>query len=633
MLWSLPLLPALAALVLPLAGGSRFYLGAIACGGTALTFILALFAGASGWTSQLEWSEALSLQLSLTPLSATVAALVPLIASAILCWAAAHEDEGGLTRLLALLLLFAGGMELLVAADDLLTLLIGWEIVGACSWALIGHEWREIENPSSGRYAFVTTRLGDLGLFIAAIAAFAGTGSFSYSALSGLASPYIEIVAFGILIAAASKSGQVPFSPWLFRAMAGPSSVSALLHAATMVAAGAYILIRLHPALQTATGFSEAVMTVGLVTALAGGLVALVQDHAKKLLAASTSAQYGLMFVAVGAGYPGVALLHLVAHAGFKALLFLAAGTVSSHAETFDLHEMGSGKSLRTAAWLSGAGALALAGVPPLGGGWTKEMVVTAAGHASIWLAIGVMFSGALTAAYAARFQLLSFAPETASGQGGGAGRGELAGMSVLAALTIALSALWLPPVYQMFAKLLSVHFPSLRPIETAASLSLMAGGLFAGWLLARRHLDRRVFNGGEFVAAWLGLPAAIDLWVVRPAVWLAHASSRFDDRWIDAGLFAISGAVRSLSGAFTRGDRRLVDRGVLLAADLTTALARLSAVAGEKMADEIPEGSGRFTGFGGKYAQQLQTGLSHHYYAIIACGGALLFTILLIGS
>ena len=128
------------------------------------------------------------------------------------------------------------------------------------------------------------------------------------------------VVGFGLLLAAASKSGQIPFAPWLFRAMSGPISVSALLHAATMVAAGAFILLRLEPFLASMPGLPGAIIAVGAATALSGGIVALLQTHAKRLLAASTSAQYGLMFVAVGAGYPGVAFLHLVAHAAFKAL-------------------------------------------------------------------------------------------------------------------------------------------------------------------------------------------------------------------------------------------------------------------------------------------------------------------------
>src|SRR5699024_3437171 len=143
---------------------------------------------------------------------------------------------------------------------------IGWELVGACSWALIGHHWRDITNPRAGLYAFVMTRFGDLGLFLAAMAAFAGTGSFAYTALAQLDVPLLHLLVFGLLLSAADKSGQIPFAPWLFGAMAGPPSVSALLHSATMVSAGAYLLARLQPVLDRVEWFAPTTMTIGLTT-------------------------------------------------------------------------------------------------------------------------------------------------------------------------------------------------------------------------------------------------------------------------------------------------------------------------------------------------------------------------------
>ena len=173
-----------------------------------------------------------------------MAILVPLIALPVLAYAAFHEEGRGLRRLVAILLVFVGGMELLVVAADFLTLLIGWELVGVCSYLLIAHDWRERENTASSLYAFLMTRFGDLGLFAAAMAVFSVTGSFSYGGLAAMEGAPAIVVGFGLLLAAASKSGQIPFAPWLFRAMAGPTSVSALLHAATMVAAGALVLDR-----------------------------------------------------------------------------------------------------------------------------------------------------------------------------------------------------------------------------------------------------------------------------------------------------------------------------------------------------------------------------------------------------
>lgn len=634
MLWSLALVPIAVGVALFASGvKARLWLGVAACATMALTFVLAWIAAAADWTGRLAWSETLELVVALTPLSATVAMLVPAIALPVLGYAASHEERPGLARLIALLLVFIGGMELLVIASDLLTLLIGWELVGACSWALISHRWRDVENAASGLYAFIMTRLGDLGLFAAAMAAFAGAGSVAYDDLATLEAPYLQILAFGLLLSAASKSGQVPFAPWLFRAMAGPTSVSALLHAATMVAAGAYLVARLHPVLAAADGFSEAAIAIGLATALTGGLVALLQNHAKKLLAASTSAHFGLMFVAVGAGYPGVALLYLVAHAGFKALLFLAAGVAGDRAETFALDRMGLGRALPFMAALSAVGALALAGLPPLGGGWTKEAIVSAAGHESLWIAVGVMIAGALSAAYAMRFQRLAFGRADEPSEGEAPGYAEYAGLGALAFFTLALSVLWLPAVHDQVATLLGIEIPKSKTAEVIASLLLLGLGLSVGLLLARRYPALGSRGAPAAFADWLGLPTLIRTGLTQPFDRLARAAGWVDDHVIDALPSGVATGTRLASRAFAVRDRRVVDCGVEASAAFAAWLAKLGDQIGERIADGLPEGSARLVGMSGEDARRLQTGLSHHYYALVVFGAAVIITLLIIGS
>lgn len=634
MLWSLALVPIAVGVALFASGvKARLWVGMAACATMALTFLLGWLAAAAEWTGRLAWNETLQLVAALTPLAATAAMLVPVIALPILGYAAAHEERPGLPRLIALLLIFVGGMELLVIAGDLLTLLIGWELVGACSWALISHRWHDAEAPASGLYAFIMTRFGDLGLFAAAMAAFAGAGSVAYDDLAGMDAPYLQLLAFGLLLSAASKSGQVPFAPWLFRAMAGPTSVSALLHAATMVAAGAYLVARLHPVLSTAPGFSEAAIAIGLTTALAGGLVALLQNHAKKLLAASTSAHFGLMFVAVGAGYPGVALLHLAAHAGFKALLFLAAGVAGDRAQTFALNRMGLGRALPLMAALSAVGALALAGLPPLGGGWTKEAVVTAAGHKSLWLAAGVMLAGALSAAYATRFQRLAFGRSDDAPEGKVPTVAEYAGLGALAFLTLVLSVLWHPAVHDQVALWLDVEIPKPKTAEFVASLLLLALGLSVGLLLVRRYPALGSQGAPAAFADWLGLPTLIRAGVSQPFDRVASWAGWLDDRVIDAGPRTVARAARFASRAFAIRDRRVVDAGVEASAAFAAWLAKLGDQIGERIADGIPEGSAQLVGMSGEDARRLQTGLSHHYYALVAFGAALMITILIMGS
>ena len=305
--------------------------------------------------------------------------LVPLIALPVLLWAAAMEDEVGLPRLLGLLIGFTGAMELLILAADLLVVAIAWELLGVFSWALIAHQWQDDSKVAAANYAFNATRIGGLGLWFAAGATLAVGGNFDFSTMSSPGSSFWgHIMAAGIVIAAASKSGQGPFAPWLFKAMEGPSSVSALLHSSTMVAAGAWLLIRLHEPLAAISWFSPVAITLGLATALAGGITAIVQVDAKRLLAASTSAQYGLMIAATGAGYAAAGLVHLVTHAAFKALLFLAAGAAINAAGThslFEMRKMGLARRLPIIAAAGWVGTLALAAIPPLGAAWTQGKI------------------------------------------------------------------------------------------------------------------------------------------------------------------------------------------------------------------------------------------------------------------
>lgn len=630
MLFSLAIAPVLGGLAtLAMKTPSRHTLGLLAGATLALTLVLAVLATVFGWRGALDWGAGLALTAELTPLSAAMAILVPVIALPILVYAAAHEAEDGLKRLIAILLVFSGGMELLVIASDFLTLFIGWEIVGACSWALISHDWRKADNPAAGRYAFLATRLGDLGLFAAAMAAYAATGSLSFAALDEADTPLIAVVAFGVLLSAASKSGQVPFSPWLFRAMAGPTSVSALLHAATMVAAGAYLLIRLEPYLAGVPGFSATAIAIGLVTAIAGGLVALIQAHAKKLLAASTSAHYGLMFVAVGAGYPGIAALHLVAHAAFKAALFLAAGLAGERAKSFALERMGFARAMRLVATSSAIAALALAGAPPLGGGWTKEEIVSAAGHTSGWIAAGVIVAGFFSAAYAARFQLLAFGWPRGFRRVAGDHRAEIAAIGALAGLTLLLSLLWVPAIGETLARLVGVDLPESGAIEVVMSLSAVALGLVVGAVIAGR---RGLFSSESRLTEWLGLSTIINDVVVDPVQRLSIAAAWIDDHLIDGVRHGVVRLALHASRAFAARDDRVVDGGVRLTAAFAGWLARIGEKIGERITDGLPEGSAMLVGLSGRDIRKLQTGLSHHYYALIAAGSALTILVLLLG-
>ncbi|MFD2436050.1 NADH-quinone oxidoreductase subunit 5 family protein [Modicisalibacter luteus] len=418
-LWAVSLVPLLLAAVVYLLGRrlGRAGLVLLAVSGLMMVLVMVGLAEALGVSSHYVWSEAMTLGLAMSPAGRVAAVLVPLVALPIVIYASYHDltrhgdsvRVGSGARLLAMLVAFVGAMELLVLANDLLTLLIAWELIGACSWALISHRWGEPHVPRDATTAFLVTRFGDLGLYIAAGAVFAGSGGFGYDDLAQLQGGLKHVAVAGILLAAAAKSAQLPFSAWLFAAMSGPVPVSALLHAATLVSAGLYLLVRLEPTLSAVAWFAPVTIAIGLVTAFAGSIAAACQWHAKKLLAASTSAQYGLMWIAVGAGYPGAAMMYFIAHAFMKAGLFLSAGEAERQVGTFDLARMRLGRLLPGVAVMALLSSLALAGIDPLGAAWAKEQIIAAASDVGTWLALLIIPVGGLSAFYATRFQRLSY--------------------------------------------------------------------------------------------------------------------------------------------------------------------------------------------------------------------------------
>ena len=656
-LWLVSLLPVAAGLVLWMAGRGRSRSGL----GTAAGLTLAVTGGLAGWgaaaggTASYRWGAGLDLHLSVDDPAAVALVLVPAVALPVVVYAAAHEPVRGLARLVGALVGFVGAMELLVLAGDLLTLLVAWELVGAFSWALIAHEWWHADKPTAAAHAFVTTRAGDLGLFAAAGAALAGVGSLRYDALGGLSGGWLHLLVAGIVLAAAAKSAQVPFSPWLFSAMAGPTPVSALLHAATMVAAGAYLLVRLQPVLDRAAWFAPAVIAIGLATALAGGLVAAVQQHLKKLAAASTSAHYGLMFVAIGAGVPAAALAHLVTHAALKAPLFLSAGVAMAAAGTSQLAGMRLGRALpRLAVW-TGLSVLALAAVPPLGAAWTKEAIGAAAGHWAAWLAVAVAVAGLFSALYATRFQLLAYGPprlrRPADEAGSGGGPDDRPNLAVEATIavggvaSVALGVLWLPGAEGVVESIAGGTLVPGKTWEAALSFALVALGvvLAAGGNAVLRVLRQRVVPVARVASAaigatrdvvddWMALPRVAKAAVVDPVLGAAAAADRFDVAVLDAPARAAATLGRRLSARVAREDARVVDAGVRAVAALARWAARVGATVTERGVDFGVGGLARLTGAGGRALRRLHTGLAHHYYVAIVAGAAVVLVVATVG-
>ena len=633
---ALPLVPLAAALLLvPLRTRPRL-LGAIAVTALLITLALGVWAAVDEPAADLRWSPAVEMQLNIQGFGRVMVVLIPLVAAPIVAYAAATETEA-LRRLLAIMLTFVAAMLLLVSAADFLTLLIAWELIGATSWALIGHNWREPANVQSATQAFITTRFGDLGLYVAAGILFAEKGSFAFADLTGVNSPALDIIAAAVLLAAAAKSAQLPFSPWLFSAMAGPTPVSALLHSATLVAAGAYLLILLSPALEPAGWFLPLVAGIGLATALAGGVVATLQTHIKRVLAGSTSAQYGLMFIAIGASSPAAAGAQLVAHALFKSLLFLGAGVAIHASGSNEMSGLRLGRALPRLAALSAVGALALAAVPPMGAAWTKEQIVAAAAHSSTGLAIGALVAGFFSAFYAVRFHLLVWG--TASNRAGDAstnryrpGQVEFASMALLAVATAILTALWLPGAQEAVEEAAGGSLFEAAAWEFVASIALIAVAfVLARWLFEHGRLLDLGLSPQLQVAAgdWLSIPAAMKVLVADPVLSLSRFLARFDNRVVDAGVRTTAAIAGSMSRLFSLRAELTIDGVVEMAAKMTMLTAGRSRVTDEEAVDGAVEGSARWFGVMGKASRGLQTGLAHHYYVILVVGLAAIVAVL----
>ncbi|MCH5676030.1 NADH-quinone oxidoreductase subunit 5 family protein [Streptomyces gilvus] len=375
-------------------------------------------------------SVPIELSLHLDGFAALVAVLVGVVATCVQIYSTGYlRDDPRYPSYAALVSLFTSAMLLVVYSGDLIVLLVGWEIMGICSYFLVGHYWETPEARAASIKAFLVTKLGDVPFLIGLFALATETGSFRITkvlgavAHGGLGHP--TVIALLLLAGVAGKSAQFPLHSWLPDAMAGPTPVSALIHAATMVAAGVYFVARLLPVFEASRAAMVVLAVMAAVTMLGSGLAALAQDDIKRVLAYSTIGQLGYMTGALAVGERGAAVFHLLTHGAFKALLFLAAGVVIHAAGTNSLAAMSRVSNLRDrvpdAFWTMTVALLALAAIPPFSGFFSKESVLGAAEHvvtghtehvpaASGWITlVAGLLTALLTAAYATRLWLLAF--------------------------------------------------------------------------------------------------------------------------------------------------------------------------------------------------------------------------------
>jgi NADH-quinone oxidoreductase subunit L len=331
-------------------------------------------------------------------------------------------DDPDRRRFFAYLNLFVAAMLLLVLADNYLGLYAGWESVGLASYLLIGFWDAKPSAATAARKAFVVNRVGDVGLAVALMVMFGAVGSVSFGAVFGateqLGHGTLTVIGLSLLFAACGKSAQVPLQSWLGDAMEGPTPVSALIHAATMVTAGVYLIVRSGPVFDAAPAAQTAVVLVGAVTLLFGAFIGCAKDDIKKALAASTMSQIGYMVLAAGlgpAGYP-VAILHLITHGFFKAGLFLGAGSVM-HAmgDEVDMRRFGGLFRVLPVTFITfGLSYLAIIGVPPLAGFYSKDAIIevafAAGGVRGMLLGGAALLGAGVTAFYMTRVMLMTFA-------------------------------------------------------------------------------------------------------------------------------------------------------------------------------------------------------------------------------
>ncbi len=338
-----------------------------------------------------------------------------------------HGDPR-ITYFFTLLSVFTFSMLFLVIGNNLFMVLVGWELVGVCSYLLIGFWWEERDNSNAAIKAFLTTKLGDVGLMVGVVTMWAMFGTFNIGEIitavregvqaggAPLDSGLLTFALIALFIGAIGKSAQFPLHTWLPDAMAGPTPVSALIHAATMVTAGVFLVARLYPVFQASQAALNVIAIIGAITLFMAGLLALVQDDVKRVLAYSTVSQLGYMVAALAFSYTA-GIFHLFTHGFFKALLFLGSGSLIHAVHSNNMSDMGGlKKSMPWTFWTFLIGSLALAAIPPLAGFWSKDEVLagalTAGGYTGNVVLILGGLGGMITAFYMTRVLYLVFAGE-----------------------------------------------------------------------------------------------------------------------------------------------------------------------------------------------------------------------------
>lgn len=605
-------------------------LGALVSAVAAWTTLRAASAGAS-FSASVEWLPGVYVRMDVDSLAALLSVTVASVGLLVLVYAVGSmAGERGMVRFYALMSLFLAAMQSLVVAGDWLLFLGSWELIALASYLLIGHAYARDEVGSAAGRAFLTTRGSDVGLYLGVFLLFQETGTTAIGETVRSGGAVATVAGLLLLVAAAGKAAQVPFQGWLAAAMVGPTPVSALLHSATLVAAGVILVLRAFPLLPP-----DALLVVGAlggVTAVVAGLTAVAQRDLKRLLAASTSSQLGLMLVALGAGSLAAAAFHLVAHAVMKSALFLSAGVFQHDRRSTEFRRLrGVGKEGRWAFAAFAVAGLALAGVPPLAGFWSKDTVLAAAfeAPAARLLAPLALLGSLFTAAYVARALRLLWKgdEEDTTHADGSARRGPLGrraasvwmgvGLGSLAAAAAALGA-FLAPLEAILGR--------LPELATAVVLGVVVTivGLAAGWLWSAAALLGRLRPWAE---SGFQVAAGLATFTSQPALALARAVDVMDGvvhRSVVGGAAGVLAVARRLSTA-----DRVLHQLVEATAAAVLAMARFARSGDENGIEAMIAALVRRTLAWGRASRTVQSGLVHQELAWAVGGTAALLALL----
>ena len=612
-LWLIPVIPLAGFAVNALLGTrlGKSFVSAVGVGAAGLTTVVAfsrivpflrgdrttVVEPVASWIAAGSFSVDIAFRLD--PLSALMLSFVTFVGFLIHVYSIGymhHEaTDAGYARFFAYLNLFLFAMLTLVLAENFLVMFVGWEGVGLCSYLLVGYYFDREYAAAAGRKAFVVNRIGDYGFLLAMFGLFAVFGSLNYSEIFLKAaaeparfSPALAAICLCLFVGAMGKSAQFPLYVWLPDAMAGPTPVSALIHAATMVTAGVYMVARCNVLFRLAPEVMLFVAVIGCFTALFAGTIAVAQNDLKKVLAYSTISQLGYMFLACGVGAFTVGMFHVMTHAFFKACLFLGAGSVMhAMSDDLDVRHMGGLKKkipITYATFLIAA--LAISGIPPLAGFFSKDAILASAfeapGPGKVFWAIG-LFTAGLTAFYMFRVVSLTF-----YGRFRGTPEQEhhlhesppsmTVPLVVLAFLSVVGGWVGLPAVFgenaNLFERFLSPIVPPIAGHEAghhalphatewllmAVSVAVAASGIF---LALKWYAKEEGRVPARLAATYPGLYALVadkfrvdelyDVLFVRPFEWLARTLWKVVDVLIIDGILNASAFLVELAGDFLR--------------------------------------------------------------------------------